>query len=198
MKKFTKPTSVSQIKALSPAQRRRLRLPLEPKSATLTLHGKSLNEAMMLVADPKAWQKDILLLRAKRAVKFAKAATANFSDSELRAISWFAHLPELSGSHLSKLQLELMQENEEYLFLQAYKRQPEKALKLVGQIRNHKSKQNENDVEDVLLYPQKFSSSSHGALKKATQRARKHIMPEESIRKFADKFAGRSKVARTK
>lgn len=191
----TKTLSVSKIKALSPADRRRLFLPQEPKPATLTLHGKSVNEAMMLIADPNAWQKDVLLLRAKRAVKFAGASTANFSNSELRSISWFAHLPELSGSHLSQSKLELMKENEEHLFWEAYKRQPEMALTLVKQIRESGI---QKDVENVLLNPKKFSSSKSGSLKKATQRARKQIRPEETVRKFADKFAGRSQAARTK
>jgi hypothetical protein len=59
--------------------------------------GREVSESLLLAADPKAWSKDILQLRAKRFIKLRKAK--HLSISELRAVAWFALLPELSSAY---------------------------------------------------------------------------------------------------
>jgi hypothetical protein len=87
--------------------------------------GREVSESLLLAADPKRWSKDILLLRAKQFTKLTKAK--HLSKSELRAVAWFALLPELSNTYPER-QLRFMRENEERNFWDVYKREPAAVL----------------------------------------------------------------------
>ncbi len=179
--------SLTEIKALPLEEKRRLQLvPQEPNEEMLTVRGDEVIEALFLAKDPDPRRKDILLLRAKWAAGYAKAT--HFTNSELRAVSWFAHLPEVSGD------LEqIVFDERNFLassFWRIWKREPTKVLTLARMIRNRRTAKGHRDVEEVLTNPQKYSGSGDAVRKKATQRARRHLKPPEHIAKFAARLRG--------
>src|SRR5436309_3063194 len=174
--------SLEEIKALPLEKKRRLHLvPQVPHPGMLVVRGDEVIEALFLAKDPDRQRKDILLLRAKWGAGYAKAT--HFTNSELRAVSWFAHLPEVSGDIE-----QIVFDEGNFLasgFWRIWKREPTAVLRLAGMIRNPPNVKGHKDVEDVLTNPQKYSSSGDASRKKATQRALQHLKPPERIAKFA-------------
>src|SRR5215471_14799867 len=81
---------------LSTAQKRRLHLiPQDVKPGMNTVSSQEMMEAVLLGNRGEDWKRDVMLLRAKRAV--AQADAGHLSNGELRGVSWFAHLPFLGN-----------------------------------------------------------------------------------------------------
>ena len=177
--------SPEKIKPLSLEEKHRLHLvPQEPPMGMLTIHGGDVIETLLLAKDPDALLTDLLLLRAKQAAKQAKAN--HLSISELRGISWFAHLPEFRGDITKVLYNE-----GNFLassFWSIWKREPDTVLRLATKIRNQLKAGKYADVEDVITQPDLYSASGHAARKKAVQRARKHLKPPPHLAEFATRL----------
>lgn len=169
-------------------------VPREPGRNMMKIRGGDVIETLMLAKDPNALSKDILLLRAKHAAKQAKAG--HLSISELRGVSWFAHVPELSGD-LTKA---LFNEANFYAgsFWAVWQRDPETVLRLAAKIRSQLKAEKLGDVIDVIMQPSLYSASGHAARKKAVQRARKHLKPPPHIAKFASLLRQHLPIRRTK
>ena len=179
--------SLEEIKGFSLEKKRRLHLvPQDPNQEMLTVRGDEVMEALFLAKGTDPRRTDILLLRAKWVASYAKAT--HFTNSQLRAVSWFAHLPEVSGD-----MEQIVFDERNFLassFWRIWKLEPTTVLRLARMIRNHRTVKGHKDVEEVLTNPQKYSSSGDAARKKATQRARQHLKPPEHIAKFAARLCG--------
>lgn len=180
------------IKSLALEEKRRLHLvPQDPPQGMLAVRGSDVIETLLLARDPEALSTDLLLLRAKHAAKQAKAS--HLSISELRGISWFAHLPELRGNITKALFNE-----GNFLassFWAIWKRDPDTVLRLATKIRSQLKAGKHADIEDVITQPDLYSASGDAARKKAVQRARKHLKPPPHLAEFATRLR---RISRTK
>lgn len=157
-------------------------LPQPVKGLTVEVKGGDLIEAMYL----DSRKRDIFLLRAKRIAKQVKAD--HLSDSELRGVSWFAHVPELGCKNIAQ---GVLNERNFYAgsFLAAWCRDPETVLRLLKRIRDHFKIQNGEHVfqihEQAIMKRQKLNSVD-SAQKKALSRAKgKHLKPPANVAEFA-------------
>jgi hypothetical protein len=187
--------SPEKLNTLPLEEKRRLHLvPQEPPQGMLRVHGGDVIETMLLAKNPEALSTDLLLLRAKHAAKRAKANHLSISD--LRGISWFAHVPEFRDDITQAIFNE-----GNFLagsFWAIWKREPDTVLRLAARIRDELKTRKYADVEDVITQPNLYSASGHAARKKAVQRARKHLKPPAHIAKFAAQLRQQLIIPRTK
>jgi len=165
--------------------------PLPAKPGMIEVKGDELLEAFMFAADRN---RDWLLLRAKRELARAKqeakcAKGIRLSDSELRGISWFAHLPDCDHGKVLKAVF-----NEADFcassFWRVWVREPMLVLKLTERIRQNPP---EKDLEKFLQNNQKFTvlgpdSIDEARRKRAQQkridRASKSLKPSDAVATF--------------
>jgi hypothetical protein len=148
--------------------------PKPTKPGMIEVKGGDVIEALR---DPK---KDILLLRAKRQAAYAKAT--HLSDSELRGVSWFAHLPAYGRSNVFKAVFDERNFNVSS-FWSAWVRDPAAVLRLVTKIRESSPQQ---DVEEFLLNNKTITINDSYSKEARVKRARKQLKPTKAVAKFAD------------
>jgi hypothetical protein len=166
-------------------------------SATLT--GVDAMDAPRLKTDPKRLR-DVLLLRAKRAAKKAKAN--HLSDAEQRGVSWFAHLPEYNGkeNHI----MEYIEVASYYTagFWAAWRRDPNAVLRLTKTIREHfplskpdMGRENHEAVKwprEPKNDPTDKKNNARRAYERERQRVKRNrtlLRPTGQIEKFTTKIA---------
>ena len=177
---------------------------LRPKSDSHLVErvaGDELIEAITLAGNPDARSRDILLLRAKRAkTKLPSLRDTKLSDSELRGVSWFAHVPEFRGDLTQAIYNE-----GNFLassFWAIWKREPATVWKLVEKIRESWPLDKTDDlsrkkVEAVVAKQAKlnYKTKTENAAKKfeaekrAVSRDRKQLKPSENVTKFAARLS---------
>jgi len=151
----------------------------------LEIKGGDVIEVILLAADPEARSKDPLLVAAKVVAGYAKAG--HFSDSHLRGVSWFAHLPEVSANwHRQVFDFRNFYASS---FWAAWKRDPATVLRLTQLIRARLGQA--EDKAAITSHLTKYSDTKAARWKRG-QRAPRRSKAAEHIEKFAAKLRNTS------
>lgn len=153
-----------------------------PATGGVRVNGDELLEAMVLAADTSARSKDHLLLVAKCLAGYAKAK--KFSDTELRGISWFAHLPELPT-----IPSDLVFDEADFRasgFWAAWGRDPDAVLRLTKLIRD-RLKESKGKSCSITSHLTAYSDTKAAAWKRR-QRALRILKPPKNVEEFAAGF----------
>lgn len=162
----------------------------------ITLQGSDVFDAYRHLCDPHAWKSDEFLLRAARCAKKAKAE--HLKTGELRAIAWFAFLPDVhkqlsdrEGQELRRA-ISNLKNQVANAFFEVWLREPDTVLRLLASIRkNRRHPETEQAVADFLevsesKLPSRGHSKTMDAKRARVKQARRLTRPAREIQVFAD------------
>lgn len=158
-----------------------------PAGTSVEVSGSEVFEAFSNAACPEAYKSDVLLWRAKREAKRAKAT--HLTDAALRAVAWAAFLPEHNAcATLSAL----MKTSNQFAnaYLDVLEHEPSTVARLLNRIRERRDRKRLKEIDAALnkwvqigKYPMKGRKDEPIKERRKSNRERKRVADARGLTK---------------